>query len=367
MDSVTALADAPRIELLTQDRAQELAGQLLRMTETWPGTAGTVVACFHRGPRIGNIACWSPWRAPGAWAVVSRTLQSAHLRHIVVAADERSYGVGEQLMVELLRRTWAGVLSLNSASGQRVCNAYHVRPRSHETTPGTKRVPACVSPPGPRGGVGRVKVAVHQPSYAPRSGFFAKLFVSNVSNFSRTSIGKRRDDKQWLTVPSGSPSIDQGRPADSHLAAKHQLTLARTYVDTPHLEEMLDMVAPGYEGADRRLAHFKMHLFPTVAGYLGGDGGFAVSSNRPSGPNADERIADLVSWVGGDTYVSGAGGEPCQDDQTYQERGPKLEVCTYQPREYDPCSWNWVPGLSCLDATIYQGRGARDEMHYADV
>lgn len=227
-----------------------------------------------------------------------------------------------------------------------------------------------------------MKVAVHQPNYAPWSGYFAKMFVSDVFVFfddvqlpqgrsyvSRAKIAKGIDAEQWLTVPvskSGSPTINKVHIADPGFATKHLSTLRQTYARTPHADEVLELLTPVYERCGESLAAFNMDLIRTVAGYLGWEGRFVLSSDRPSELKADARIADLVSWVGGDTYVSGAGGEKYQTGQTYHDRGVELEVRTYQPIGYARSGWDWVPGLSSTDALFHQGRAARDAMGYRD-
>jgi hypothetical protein len=225
-----------------------------------------------------------------------------------------------------------------------------------------------------------MRVAVHQPNYAPWCGYFAKMLVSDVFVFfddvqlpqgrsyvSRAKVAKGKDGEQWLTVPvskSGTPAINEVRLADPGFAAKHLSTLRHGYARTPYLSEVLDLVAPVYDRAGESLAELNMDLIRTVAGYLGWQGTFALSSERPSDLKADERIADLVSAAGGTTYVSGAGGQNYQTEQTYAERGVSLEVRTYQPVEYERSGWPWVPGLSVLDALFHLGRDAREVLRY---
>ena len=225
-----------------------------------------------------------------------------------------------------------------------------------------------------------MRVAVHQPNYAPWCGYFAKMFVSDVFVFfddvqlpqgrsyvSRAKVAKGKDGEQWLTVPvskSGTPAINEVRLADPGFAAKHLSTLRHGYARTPYLTEVLDLLTPVYERAGESLADLNTDLIRTVADYLGWAGTFALSSERPSDLKADERIADLVSAVGGTTYVSGAGGQNYQTEQTYAERGVALEVRTYQPVEYERSGWPWVPGLSVLDALFHLGPDARDVLRY---
>jgi WbqC-like protein family len=128
---------------------------------------------------------------------------------------------------------------------------------------------------------------------------------------SRTKIAQGKDREQWHTVPiskSGSPTICEVRVADLGFATKHLSTLRQNYAGTPHHDEVLDLLAPVHERAGESLATFNMDLIRTIAAYLGWEGKFVMSSNRPSDLKADERLADLVSWLGGTrTYQAPAG------------------------------------------------------------
>lgn len=226
-----------------------------------------------------------------------------------------------------------------------------------------------------------MRVAVHQPNYAPWCGYFAKLlrceafvFFDDVqlpqgrSYVSRAKVAKGRDAEQWLTVPvskSGTPRIDEVRFADGSWAAKHLSTLKHTYAKATHAREVLELVTPAYEQAGESLADFNMALIETVARHLGWTGTFHRSSDYPADLKADERIAQLVEAVGGDVYVSGVGGENYQSESTYARRGVRLEVRQYAPLEYERSGWPFVPGLSCLDALAHRGTDARHAMDYA--
>jgi hypothetical protein len=231
-----------------------------------------------------------------------------------------------------------------------------------------------------------MRVTVHQPNYVPWSGYFAKMFVSDVFIFlddvqlpggssyvSRAKIANGKNGEQWLTVPilksglharKSSHTINKVGMADPGFATKHLSTLRHTYSRTPFRDEIIELLAPVYERAGDSLATFNMDLIRTVAGYLGWEGKFVLSSDRPSDLTADERLAELVSQIGGNTYISGAGGEKYQSDTTYRARSVELEVRTYRPIEYARSGWDWVPGLSCVDALFHQGPAARDTMSY---
>lgn len=225
-----------------------------------------------------------------------------------------------------------------------------------------------------------MRVGVHQPNYAPWCGYFAKIFATDVFVFfddvqlpqgrsyvTRAKVAQGKDAEQWLTVPaskSGRPPINEVEIADPGFATKHLATLRHGYARAAHFDEVFALVEPVYERAGSNLAAFNMDLIRTVADYLGWQGRFVLSSASPSPHSADQRIAELVAGVGGDTYVSGTGGQNYQSEQTYAERGVTLEVRSYGGLEYDRSGWPWLPGLSCLDALFHRGRGAREAMVY---
>jgi WbqC-like protein family len=225
-----------------------------------------------------------------------------------------------------------------------------------------------------------VRVAVHQPNYAPWCGYFAKMFAADAFVFlddaqlpqgrsfvSRVKIAKGHDADQWLTVPvrKGAKAIREVDFADEPWAEKHRRTLHHVYAKAAHFGAALDLVDPLYEDPGTSLAELNMRLIAAVAEYLGYEGEFHRSSDHPAGLAADERIAQLVSAVGGDVYVSGAGGQKYQSEAVYAQRGVRLEVRVYEPVPYERSGWDWVGGLSVLDALFHLGRGARDTLQYA--
>jgi hypothetical protein len=226
-----------------------------------------------------------------------------------------------------------------------------------------------------------VRVAVHQPNYAPWCGFFAKLFASDAFVFlddaqlpqgrsyvSRVKIAQGRDGEQWLTIPvvKGAKPIREVVFADEPWAEKHRRTLQQTYGKARCFAEAMELVGPLYDEPGSSLSEFNIRLTRSVAGYLGWAGTFQLASDHPAaGLTADARIAQLVEAVGGDVYVSGAGGENYQSEAVYAERGVALEVRAYEPVPYDRSGWEWVPGLSILDAVCHLGSETREVLRYA--
>jgi hypothetical protein len=224
-----------------------------------------------------------------------------------------------------------------------------------------------------------MKVAVHQPNYAPWCGYFTKMLAADAFVFlddaqlpqgrsyvSRVRIARGSNGEQWLTAPvqKGAKPIRDVEFADEQWAEKHLRTLRNVYSKTAHASEVLDFLQPLYEEPGRSLAEFNIRVVSAIADYLGWEGRFHRASERPGELKADARIAELVAAVGGGVYLSGVGGENYQAESVYAERGVALEVHEYEPLPYDRSGWPWVGGLSVLDALFHTGRTARDALRY---
>lgn len=228
-----------------------------------------------------------------------------------------------------------------------------------------------------------VRVGVHQPNYAPWCGYFAKMLACDALVFfddtqlpqgrsyvTRVKIADGTSSEQWLTVPvqrGGLKRICDTRFADDDWARRHLRTLQHVYAKAKHSDEILDLLGPLYESPPELLADSNAQLIERIARYLGYTGAFHRSSEHPADLKADDRIAQLVAVVGGDVYVSGAGGQNYQTEEAYAARGVRLEVREYVPVPYERTGWPFVPGLSILDALFHLGTDAREVCTYRDL
>lgn len=125
---MTAPVDALRIVLLTEDRAEELAEQLLTMSHdsAWDDW-GREHLMSPRDQKWERSLLATRGGRPVAWAIVSRTDQGAHVHHLVVAGDERSSGLGSAMMREVFRRTNPGVLTSKVHPDNEAAARWHLR------------------------------------------------------------------------------------------------------------------------------------------------------------------------------------------------------------------------------------------------
>lgn len=227
-----------------------------------------------------------------------------------------------------------------------------------------------------------LRVAIHQPNYAPWCGYFTKLAACDVFLFlddvqltkggytPRCRIRGAAPEKPplWLTVPiHASGLIRDARFAGPAWPRKHLQTLAQRYARAPHLRQALALIEPLYADPGELLAPFNIRLIRAVASYLELPARTVLASDLAVSGAGSDRLINLVRAVGGDFYISGKGGQKYQDPAQFAAAGLAFDVHVYRPIPYDQ-RWgpDFVPGLSILDALFLLGRDARALLRYPD-
>ena len=223
-----------------------------------------------------------------------------------------------------------------------------------------------------------MRVAIHQPNYAPWCGFFAKMNACDIFVFyddaqmSKNSYINRclinnQGRQAWLTVPvrfKFGDKINEVVISDGRWAKKHLQTLRSVYGRTPFFKEIFILIEPIYLNSDISLAKTNMALIRTIASYLGISCQFKLSSSMPSDKSSDDRLIDICRALSADTYISGKGGENYQNHDKFKVAGIRLEVKSYTPIPYKQNTDTFIPGLSILDALFNIGKKAIEILEY---
>jgi hypothetical protein len=223
-----------------------------------------------------------------------------------------------------------------------------------------------------------MKVAIHQPSYAPWCGYFAKIrhadafiFLDDAQMCKNNLINRNKinaaGQEKWLTIPVsfnlGDP-ISATRFADPDWARKHVDLLRNCYRDCPHFGPVMDCLAPVYEGEFASLADLNIRLAELIMGYLGIERPLYRSSELDCPGKSDDRLVDLVLRVGGGAYISGPGGMRYQDPAKFEAAGLGLEVVSYHQIPYPQPQEPFVPNMAIMDALFNVGPQALDLLRY---
>lgn len=239
-----------------------------------------------------------------------------------------------------------------------------------------------MSPSGGAAAAG-LRVAIHQPNYAPWCGFFAKLKAAQVLVLlddaqlprGRSYVARTRilgaQGPQWLTIPLAHGAgelqrICQARIADPGWARRHLQTLRARYGRSPFFAEVFALLAPLYEGAGPWLAEFNERLLHALLAYLGLQRRVVRASTLACAGRGDERLVALVQAVGGTTYLSGPSGPKYQAADKFSAAGLQLTIRTYVPLAYPQGQPSFVGGLSVLDALFRCGRATSELLVYPE-
>lgn len=171
-------------------------------------------------------------------------------------------------------------------------------------------------------------VAIHQPNYFPWLGFFYKIFKAdhfvfhdNVEHSKkyptrRTKIlNSTLDNADWLTIPlvkhaDDSKIKDLLIDLDQNWKAKHLAILKNRYQNAPQFKFAFPMISHWLtEENSNQLAELNAKLIKYVCEYLEIQTTFHRSSDLPVTGKGAEYNLSLTTHLGGNIYLSGAGGK----------------------------------------------------------
>ncbi len=224
-----------------------------------------------------------------------------------------------------------------------------------------------------------MNVAIHQPNYFPWLGYFAKIAQADIFIFlddvqlpqgrsyvHRTMVHGNADGV-WLSAPirrEERQPIKDVRFADDNWRHRHRMTLLHTYRKAPFFDPVMAMLNGIFAFDTDSLSRFNMNAVASVADYLGLDCRFELASSFGVTAGSDDRLIALVQAVGGNTYISGAGGQNYQHPEKFEEVGIDLQVRPYKPLPYRQIHDGFLPGLSVLDALFNLGPDAVRQLSY---
>lgn len=190
-----------------------------------------------------------------------------------------------------------------------------------------------------------MRIAIHQPNYAPWLGYFAKLaaaehfiFLDNVQ-FSPGGYTNRvrvefDTHERWLTVPivhaSQPPRLDALVSADPLWAEEHLAKLSAYYSDAPAFNDTWPRIHALYllVAGISNLAEINQRLILGIANLLGLKFTYSLASElMVDGDTPTERLINLIRAVTPEpvTYFHGAGAQAYHNPLAFQHAGIALE------------------------------------------
>ncbi len=219
-------------------------------------------------------------------------------------------------------------------------------------------------------------VAIHQPQYMAWGGYFHKMdaadafvFLDTVqykkNEYQNRNLIKGPQGPQWLTVPVlyrfgqtiGEVGINETVP----WARKHLSALVTCYGKAPFFDRYIGDFERLLMGTYSGICELNIAASTLIARLLGVETALSVASELPPvDDNRDRRLVEIVRLLGGDTYLSGAGGRDYIDEDVFEEGGVNLAFQEFKAPEYPQLFGAFAPNLSTIDLLFNVGPSALD-------
>lgn len=226
-----------------------------------------------------------------------------------------------------------------------------------------------------------ITVAISQPMYFPWPGFMEMMKLADIfiwlddAQFSKGSFTNRiqvktASGRKWMTIPlEGKGSftpIRELRALGATWRQSHRSLLHNALADSPYRAVALTLFD---EAVDHETVHevliasceAQARMLDALPPRILFSSQLAVESQ------GSQRVLDLVRAVGGNRYISGAGGAHYLDHSAFDQAG--VEVCYM---EYNVMPWpqhfgDFTPYVTSLDLIAHRGKEAADHLRPAVV
>jgi hypothetical protein len=218
-------------------------------------------------------------------------------------------------------------------------------------------------------------VAIHQPHYVAWPGYFDKIdradvfvFLDTVqfkkNEFQNRNLIKGPRGPQWLTVPVihrfGQTIGDVRINDDVDWGKKHLAGITSCYGKAPFFKEYIGhfekLLGGRREARWEGLSELNIACSRLIARLVGITTPLVVASDLGvTAETRDGRLIEISERLGGDIYLSGAGGRDYVDEAAFAERGIGVIFQEFTCPEYPQLFGKFVPNLSIIDMLFNVG------------
>lgn len=221
-----------------------------------------------------------------------------------------------------------------------------------------------------------MRLGIMQPYFFPYPGHFALIahcdewVVFDITQYTpktwmnRNQVLHPNGGANWISVPLANGSISiktcEARIMDPAAACASVLgKLSHYRRQAPHFHAVDDLVRDAFslpEGDDS-LVHLNLRGLDAVCRYLGLPFKRRVASelalDLPARLGPGEWALEICERLGADDYLNPIGGQALFDPAAYRARGVGLSFLRHELLEYPQGHYPVTPGLSILDALMW--------------
>ena len=216
-----------------------------------------------------------------------------------------------------------------------------------------------------------------QPYYMAWYGFFEQIKLADIYVFYddvqyvKRSLMNRVDIKtgngtEWMTIPlkklhQGDLLCDIACHEESNWRKDHLDRLRLSYKQAPFFEDMFSLAGDIFNCTGERLSDVTITAIRKISSYFGLDKGkeFYLSSELKIGGKSSQRLLNICTALGADTYLTGMGALRYLDFDLFENDGIKVEFIDYANTPYPQLHGIFNPYVSILDLISNSGNCGR--------
>lgn len=209
-------------------------------------------------------------------------------------------------------------------------------------------------------------VSIHQPDYISYLGYFYKICKSDVFVFLDDCQFSNDNMHHWNRIKTPQGECRLKIPVEQHLGdpinrvrtrdelgwkEKHLKTIEMNYSRAKYFGDFFPVFKEMLTADYGNIADMNKAINTEIARRFGFKAEIISSSDMNIGSVREQRVIDIVSSLGADTYISGHGAKAYQSDEHFNAAGIKLVYADYSPVEYRQ-QWpkvGFLPYMSTID------------------
>jgi hypothetical protein len=212
----------------------------------------------------------------------------------------------------------------------------------------------------------------------PWAGYFLKMAACDIfvfhDNVQLTKAGPTRRVKiasmhasehtQWLTVPLERHSDytlikDLMISNNTDWRSRHLRLIDNTYRLSPYYADGMNVINDLYAATKdvNDLSTFNIYCIESLYKLINISVSTYRSSSLPVSGKADQYNANIVSYLGGQTYISGVGANNYQSESVYKKSGIELKMLDSLSilKKDEASNSEWQERHSIIEAIMYLG------------
>ena len=216
-------------------------------------------------------------------------------------------------------------------------------------------------------------VSVHQPQYIPWIGYFHKIKSSDVfvlldnvqykkREFQNRNKIRTKEGPIWLTVPVLTKGEYTQRIKDvcidntEHWERKHLNSMETDYHKAKYFKEHEPFFKELYSKKWEKLSELNIAVIKYLLDYLEIGTKIYLESELDITGESTERIVNICKKLGGDAYLSGAGGKDYMDEKLFADAKLGLVYQNFKHPEYPQVYEGFESHLSTVDMVFNCGK-----------